>query len=553
MILPQGKPEFLRKVIDIKDACRVSAPRRAAMCRAFNQWVETGTEGGNRALVNKLYSHNERLAAHLYSPTELRFDMDFESHYATDILAMGETTARVITREWERKDIDMLFGDGVNLGLKYGAAIAKQVWGHAGVEARLVMPWCFGVYREDVTNLEDQEALCESGLMTLAEVWRRISHLKDAESMYRRILAHAEKNGGDVLNNSFFHNVLSSNVLNTDLATQRQQPGGIVQLADVNAAGMLAPEIAIDLVQYHELYIKDDATEDYVTILLIEPDILVSPRLKRENQFAPKVQPFSLIQPNSAPDYLWGRPEATDLIAPQGLLAQWFNDVRRMQGIQVDKILAFTGADGITDERYAQFREAGYIDLPAGASVNDLTPQFPPQMFQSIEVLTRFMDEISGFGNILSGQGEPGVRAGNQADTMVKMASPRLRDRALLVERQCAAMADKTLDLLQAKDGRPYVTDKTTGVAKEFLLYDLPEDRRITVDSHSSSPIFADDHQQLVAFGLKAGFIGGDSAIEQLPYPRKDLLKQRYKAMQDAKQKMIQEHPEILTHQKPKH
>jgi len=552
MILPPGKAELIRKVVDVKESCRVSAPRRAAMCRALNQWIETGKADGTRALVNKLYAHNERLASHLYSPTELRFDMDFESHYPTDILAMGETTARVITREWERKDIDMLFGNGVKVGLDYGAAILKQMWGHSGVDARLVMPWCFGVYREDVANLDDQEALCESGLMTLAEVWRRISHLKDAEAMYRRILAHAEKNSGDPLNNSFFHNVVSSNVLNTDLATQRQQPGGIVQLSDMNAMGLLAPEIEVDLVQYHEMYIKDDDLEDYVTVLLIEPDILISPRLKRENQFAPKTQPFSLIQPNSTPGYLWGRPEVLDLIEPQGLLAQWFVDVRRMQGLQVDKILAFTGADGITDERYAEFRNAGYIDLPAGSDVKDLTPQFPPQMFQSIEVLNRFMEEVSGFGNILSGQGEPGVRAGNQAETMVKMASPRMRDRALLVERQCAAAADKTLDLLQAKDGRKYTTDATTGPAKEFLLYDLPDDRRVTVDSHSSSPVFADDHAALISLGIKAGFIGGDSAIDMLPYPRKSVLRDRYAKMQAAKQKMIQEHPEILTHQKPK-
>ena len=56
-----------------------------------------------------------------------------------------------------------------------------------------------------------------------------------------------------------------------------------------------------------------------------------------------------------------------------------------------------------------------------------------------------------------------------------------------------------------------------------------------------------EDHKDLIGFGLKAGFLGGDSAIELLPFPQKDLLKLRYKAMQEAKQRMIQEHPEILT------
>jgi hypothetical protein len=120
------------------------------------------------------------------------------------------------------------------------------------------------------------------------------------------------------------------------------------------------------------------------------------------------------------------------------------------------------------------------------------------------------------------------------------MASPRLRDRSLLIERQCAAAADKTLSLLEEKDGRQYSTDPTAGHPSDFLLFDLPEDRRVTVDSHSSSPIFAEDHQSAIAFGLKAGFIGGDSAIELLPLPQKDLLKQRYQKMQEQKMAMLE-------------
>jgi hypothetical protein len=543
MILASNKAELLRQAIEIKETCRVSAPQRAALCRLQNMWVETGRPSGTRALVNKLYSHIDRLQSHLYSPAELRFVLDYEAHYPAEVLAQGEVAARVLTREWERKDIDVQFGNAVNLGLQYGACIMKQMWGHSGVEARVIQPWQFGVYREDVTSIEEQEALCESGLMTLPEVWRRISHLPDAQALYTRIRAHASKNSGETLNSSFFHNVLSTSILNTDLATARQQPGGIVQLSGDSSMSMVGPEINIDLVPFHEMWVKDDDREDYTTILLIEPDIIVSPYFKRENMFAPKTQPFSLVQPNQMPGYFWGRSEIIDLMEPQGLLAQWMDDLKRLMGVQFDKILAFTGADGITDEKYAEFRAAGFVDLPAGASVNDLTPPLPPQTFQAIDTLNKFMEEISGFSNILSGQGEMGVRSGNHAETLSKMASPRLRDRSLLVERQAAAMADKTLDLLQAKDGQQYMTESGKG----FVLHDLPEDRRVTVDSHSSSPIFADNHQQLIAFGLKSGFVGGDSAIEMLPYPQKDILKQRYKAMQEAKQKLIQEHPEVLT------
>jgi len=550
MILPSSKTELLRQVLNIKEACRASAGQRAALCRVHNLWVETGRDSGQRALVNKLFAHVDRLQSHLFSPAELRFVLDYEAHYAADVLAKGEVAARVLTREWERKDIDVQFGNAVNLALQYGGAIMKQMWGHSGVEARVVMPWQFGVYREDINSIEEQEALCESGLMTLPEVWRRISHLPDAESMFTRIRANASRETTETLNGNFFHNVLSTSILNTTgIESARQTPGGVVQLAGTGGGSMVGPQVNIDLVPFHELWVKDDEREDYTTVLLIEPDILVSPYFKRENMFAPKTQPFSLVQPNQTAGYFWGRSEIVDLMEPQGLLATWMDDLRRLMGVQFDKILAFVGADGITDEKYDEFRAAGYVDLPAGASVNDLTPGLPPQTFQAIDTLNKFMEEVSGFSNILSGQGEMGVRSGNHAETLSKMASPRLRDRSLLVERQCAAMADKTLDLLQAKDAQEYMTEDKKG----FLLHDLPEDRRVIVDSHSSSPIFADNHQQLIAFGLKSGFIGGESAIEMLPFPQKDILKQRYAEMQQQKAKMIQEHPELLGKGKGKH
>ena len=35
------------------------------------------------------------------------------------------------------------------------------MWGHSGAELRLVMPWQFGVYREDRNSFDEQEAVCE--------------------------------------------------------------------------------------------------------------------------------------------------------------------------------------------------------------------------------------------------------------------------------------------------------------------------------------------------------------------------------------------------------
>jgi hypothetical protein len=127
---------------------------------------------------------------------------------------------------------------------------------------------------------------------------------------------------------------------------------------------------------------------------------------------------------------------------------------------------------------------------------------------------------------------------------LMKTASPGLRDRSLLVERQCAEAADLWLSVMEAKDPARYWSDGRTAESREntaFFLSELPEDRFVSVDSHSSSPIFADDHQQLVAFGIKAGILGPEDALEMLPFPNKDLALTRLKQREEAKQKMLAE------------
>src|SRR5262249_21358224 len=162
--------------------------------------------------------------------------------------------------------------------------------------------------------------------------------------------------------------------------------------------------------------------------------------------------------------------------------------------LQVDKLLAFIGEGGITDEIYGQFRQSGYINMNQGGSVNDLTPKFPAELLPMIKFVIDAINTLSGFPEIIQGRGEPGVRAGVHADTLLKTASPTLRDRSLLVERQCADAAQLTLDIKEAKNDQTYWTKgDTLDQIKEtsFLIGNLHKDRRIEVDSHSSSPIFS--------------------------------------------------------------
>lgn len=550
--LPTDNKKLLDTANILIEQCRVSVGMRGAYYRLMNSIAETGRFDGTKSLINMLNTHLVRTKDHLFSPIELKFSIDYERPQTKTAYAQAQEAAKVLTRTWERNGTDITFGRGVYEGLKYGACLLKQ-WAQVEGEDetlhlydKLVLPWHFGVYREDENRLDRQEAMCETILLTMPEVWRRIWHLPNAQKLYDRIKTHAKHGEASADPNSYFHQVLSTSQLNTGVqGMTRPLPGGIVQLNNDPNFSIMGPVIAAETVQMHELWVKSDK-DDYVTIQLIEPDILIAPLLKRANLLGvPRQHPYRLIQPNEVTNWFWGRSELTDLIEPQGLLSSYCDDAKRLMGLQVDKILAFIGEGGIQDEAYGNFRAAGYTNLQQGSSVTDLTPKFPPELLPMMKFVIETINTLGGFPDIMQGKGESGVRAGVHADTLLKTGSPTLRDRSLLVERQCANAADLTMQILEAKDSSHYwlkADEPLTDAEKTaFLLVDLPEDWRVTVDSHSTSPIFANDTEQLIFQGMKLGIFDGEYAIDNLPVPNKETAKLKLRQKEANQAKMLQD------------
>lgn len=560
MLLPQKLEELTKVALDIIDECNVSRGQRAAAYRHYGMWIEAGQArqspsgpANYLALANMLYSHVDRLAAHLYSPTDLRFSVDYKNHYARHFLDKAGIAARVLSREWEANDIDTDFGCAVKEALYYGSSIpkllVKQAGGQVTIECEIVMPWNFGVYNESRNGLDKQEAVCESLWINRHEVWRHIRHLPDRDKLWRRIVEHSRREGNASLPTSFMHQILSTAVLDTQ-GRNATRPGGIVNFANQPVYGAMGPTVAVDLFPMYEVYVRDDERDDdYTTIQVIEPDILITPTQDyRTNLFCPNYLPYGLVQPNQQKGNFWGRSEIVDLMQLQDWLSEHLNDLRRLIELQVEKFIGFEGIDAITDEIYGQMRRPGFVSVPQGGQIKDLTPPFPSEMIPIVQTILSLMDRVSGFPPIMSGQGEPGVRAGVHADTLMRTGSPRLRDRSLLVERQCAAFGDTTLAALREKDARFYWVDPENEQDR-FLLNDLPDDYRVSVDSHSGSPIYHDDHANLVSWGLRTGVLGPEDAIEDLPFSHKDIKIQRQKQRALQKQQFLEQHPEMLEQQ----
>lgn len=552
--LPDDDQQLIKVARDLIDICRSGVGQRLEYYRFLNLVSEAGRKDGTKSLTNLCYTVLDRLASHLFSPTDIRFGVDFESAYDKVTEARAARVARLMEHSWRGTKTGILFSRGVFEALKYGLMVLKQSCHQTGehklptYKSSLIRPWQIGVYRPDIANLDEQPAIVETIPLTLPEVWRRIWMLPNARSLYAQIEATAAPGGGSEVSNNFNHPVLISNQIQFSQPL-RPLSGGVVGINSPTSFSGLRADIAAPSVLFHEIWVWDEL--DYTTIQLIQGpaggggDILIAPRLKKSNLLVGGNQnsglhPYTMIQPNSVDANIWGRSELHDLYELQDWLSVTGDDIKKLLGLQVDKILAFTG-DGLTDVQYGEMRNAGYANLGPGGSVNDLTPRFPAESLAVFDKIVQMMEMICGFDNLLSGKGEPGVRSGAQANPMMKTAGARLKDRSLELEEQCADAADLRLSLMEYKDGRNYWTDAEKMEETSFLLSDLPEDRRVVVDGHTTSPVFADDHAALLTNGLKMGVVDKESYIEAMPFQNKDTLLTRIRDAATAQAKLMQE------------
>jgi hypothetical protein len=81
------------------------------------------------------------------------------------------------------------------------------------------------------------------------------------------------------------------------------------------------------------------------------------------------------------------------------------------------------------------------------------------------------------------------------------------------------------------------------------LLSQLPDDWRVSVDSHSSSPIFTNDTQQMIWAGHKMGIVDDEYVLDNSPFPNREAAKlaarDRKKAKAAELQKLLQDYPEV--------
>lgn len=538
---------------EIITECSVSRQDRIEQCQVMRNFYFTGTADGTSSIDNEIFPEVDQLASSLFSPVDPRFAMEFDRNTTEENRAIGDATASYLSRDFRRRGVDECFAEAVNWGLVESSSFVKLLWGRNGFDPYLVGQTFMGVFNEAVNDLDRQDAFVHSTFVTPAAFERSISGHPEEAAILRAVRRSAAAVPPDeIASQSGLRRLLIGGTIPVNLTPPQQStPAGWVNWIKGPSA-VLSPTTLASLIQVDELWVIDNEREDYTTFQLVG-DIVIEGKLQRRNLCGLKGHnPFIQVSPNNVKDYFWGRSEVANLMMPQEAISAQVNGINRIMRMQEDPPMSFQGVTGnVDDKRSALMKPGGRIsELNPQFKIDNHAPKLPEGAIPWTGELREVFHRASGFEAPVSrGLGEQGIRSGVHGDTMVRMASPRLRDRALAVERTYTALGDLGFQYLRAKNGEKFdVKFKDSGQSKtaSFIFSQVPDDYDLHVDSHSASPSFANDARTL-AFNLaRLKAIDDVDTIRLTHPPQEDTLIAHAEERKREQAAFMAQHPELL-------
>lgn len=536
---------------EITDECMASAEERGMIYSRATQYYYSGTYDSRASIYNKTKAFIDKLSGFLMQPTDVRFSLVYDSTQEDSVLERSQLVSEKLTSDYRDADADITFSEAVLWSLVNGTQILKHNPSEDhGFSVDMVHPVNFGVLSESTLKLDEQEAFVHVSYPTISRLRTILADHPKYDSLMERI-AETKPTERDAEEPTYFHQMVVGGI--SPLGdypgnAPRAEAAGIVNVFPTPVPWRPNRRLT-PTVKLCELWVKDrDRDGDYSVIQFVyghEPIIIEGDKTRRNIGKIPGRSSFLKIQGQQTPGYFWGRPIIADVQMLQDVLNKRMRDLKVMWDRNVNSPQVLSGFTSITEETYFKIiNEGGFINDPnPNAKAQKLIDPPPANYLEELQFLFQLFDEAAGFTPVMSGQGEPGVRAGVHAQTLVRTSTPRLIDQAARIERQLAESGYLSLRLMQAMDAHIY----QTGDSKiEFTLHDLPEDFQVVVDSHSASPAFAEDNRQTAIALARAGAVDAEDLIHMLHPPGAELLlarlRQRQKKMsQQAQTEKVEE------------
>jgi len=585
MQIPTRRIEsFVRETVG---QCLASQTERINRGNLYKNYAMFGAENPSAAAIfNKTFAYLDDLESLLYSPVSLRFhigDPEMPNVLEESKGRAAASKLRVLAR---RSDTDTMISEAVFWSLVKGKTFMKQMWQGGGFYPALIQPESMGVMHENHTALDqNMEAFVHSVWITPYQFHRMIARNPDRAVLEKKAKTYIREDKSGMAESGAQKQIITGGLYPFQAAgsANPNTSRGIVDWLG-SPSPTVDSAVAASIMRVDELWAWDDRREDWATFQIIGDDMLVWGKdftaslfsYNASNPSEPIAQlkgkhPFVDFCPNRLPDYFWGRSEIVNVALLQEAINSRINGTNKLLRMQEDPPKKFIGGSGVNQNALARFNKPGgyWVDGPQ-AKVEEMAPTIPEALWGSLHEYERMFDEMGGLPPIAKGHGEAGVRSAGHAETLVRMFSPRFKDRALLVERDVESLGGLMLDLcrvhvdrkllawvskdqagIEAPEQNPLLVPPAKGlVYVPFLFDDLSDEISLTVDSHSSSPAFSAEAKSMAFDLLKVGGMDTTTLVEHVDAPDPDELQagiaRRQIAAAEAKQEEMK--AELLKH-----
>jgi hypothetical protein len=547
--IPKGPVERQQFYDELTRQCLASRQERFAFYNSLRNYYLFGAASKEGAPYNKIGSTIDTLSSFIYSPDAVRFSIHLGETADPEDVYKAVPIAREVTDQWRMSGTHLRFGLALKWSFVFGSMLMKVQWSRANkmIRTYLVEPHQFGVLREDVIELTDQEAYCMCYTITRTQLESMLEGNPRKGGIMARAGSRGSTDGTKPFSEGLNRLIIGGPVdgIAGSIATGQGTgsssyiEGGMTGRGSVQYS--YGPKVEADLIDMCDLYVYDDDLRDYQLASIAAPGVTIYDRPASRVGIAGAPH-FVVVRPeHNLYDYFWGDSFTARLA--------WLQDWRTERVYQIRELLAKqlkppkygVGMGGIAEEKFAALNSPGGFLSAAmpGGKIESLAPQMPADVFAEVAQIDQMFDDIAGIGHVLQGKGEPGVRSRGQADLMARLGSSRPKERAIVAEEAAEDIASLMLRNVQEESPQRFKAD-AMGKELIFTAEQFTKDFEVKVDAHSSSPIFVEDRKHDAIQLFEAHAIDRETLLDMYDPPGVQMLKERLKKIEAQEQKQAQ-------------
>jgi hypothetical protein len=583
MRIPSDSKNRARWAAEKIKECSSSRAERIQRGLAYRNLFLTGDESGVPQTFLRTQDYIRDLLAFLFSPSDLRFAIDFFGQVSPVERAKGMAAASALHQHITESEVDEACSEATLWSLIKGKTIQQMVWSRNGFEPYLIQPEAFGVYNESIASLERQECFCHTTFPTRSRFAQSISVLPEEKrkSLMRAVdsMSIRAREGED--HNSVLKQIIVGGLYPYSTSgSPAQTSGGMVTHLFAPQASM-QPAVVDSLVPRDELWVWNDDQDDWATITMIGDEIVFGehelfnafasqPGMRTKDDRNPLAGKHGFVEfcPMPLDGYFWAVSYVYLVALLQRSINKRIDGINQMLRKQEDPPRFFSGSTTVNQNAYAKLNRPGgfFTDGSPNAKIQDIVKDVPGDIWRDFQQLNSMFDIIGGTPAITRGEGEGSVRSQGHAETLLRTGAARHKDAALKIERSVSNVGGLCLSMLQAKSTEPLVAWLPPGVKSieidqhpdesleppapgmqpvTFQFRHLSSRARVGVDGHSSSPAFVEEARQLAFNLFKAGAMTPERLIAATHPPNEDALIEDAERKDIAQAQLVKEHPEL--------